>query len=49
MCARDFFGAGFGADKDYNDYGYLGQAQRQFNLTRGFNDANSTPEPQGSM
>ena len=35
----DFFGAGFGTDKDYNDYGYLGQAQRQFNLTRGFNDS----------
>jgi hypothetical protein len=34
----DFFGASFGADKDYSDYGYLGQAQRQFNLTRGFND-----------
>ncbi len=40
----DFFGAGYGTDKDYNDYGYLGQAQRQFNLTRGFNDSrfNST-------
>ncbi len=35
----DFFGAGFGSDKDTNDYGYLGQAQRQFNLTRGFNNA----------
>lgn len=35
----DFFGATFGADKDTNDYGYIGQAQRQFNLTRGFNDA----------
>src|ERR1051326_6702112 len=35
----DFFGATYGADKDYNDYGYLGQAQRQFNITRGFNDA----------
>ena len=34
----DFFGASFGADKDYNDYGYIGQAQRQFALTRGFND-----------
>jgi Alpha amylase, catalytic domain/Glycosyl hydrolase family 57 len=34
----DFFGASFGSDKDYSDYGYLGQAQRQFNLTRGFND-----------
>ena len=36
----DFFGATFGADKDTNDYGYLGQVQRQFNLTRGFSDAN---------
>jgi hypothetical protein len=34
----DFFGASFGSDKDYSDYGYLGQAQRQFNITRGFND-----------
>jgi len=34
----DFFGATFGADKDSNDYGYMGQAQRQFNLTRGFSD-----------
>src|SRR4051812_48801596 len=36
----DFFGATFGADKDTSDYGYLGQAQRQFNITRGFSDAN---------
>ncbi|HEX8077835.1 MAG TPA: alpha-amylase family glycosyl hydrolase, partial [Chthoniobacterales bacterium] len=36
----DFFGATFGADKDTNDYGYTGQVQRQFNLTRGFSDAN---------
>ncbi|MEC7230167.1 MAG: alpha-amylase family glycosyl hydrolase, partial [Verrucomicrobiota bacterium] len=36
----DFFGATYGADKDTNDYGYLGQIQRQFNLTRGFSDAN---------
>jgi len=36
----DFFGATFGADKDTSDYGYLGQVQRQFNLTRGFSDAN---------
>lgn len=36
----DFFGATFGADKDTNDYGYLGQLQRQFNLTRGFSDGN---------
>ena len=35
----DFFGATYGADKDFNDYGFLGQAQRQFNITRGFNDA----------
>jgi glycosidase len=34
----DFFGATYGADKDTNDYGYLGQVQRQFNLTRGFSD-----------
>jgi hypothetical protein len=36
----DFFGATFGEDKDTSDYGYLGQVQRQFNLTRGFSDAN---------
>ena len=36
----DFFGATFGADKDTSDYGYTGQAQRQFNITRGFTDAN---------
>ncbi|HJT82694.1 MAG TPA: alpha-amylase family glycosyl hydrolase, partial [Chthoniobacterales bacterium] len=36
----DFFGATFGADRDTSDYGYLGQAQRQFNITRGFSDAN---------
>ena len=36
----DFFGATYGADKDTNDYGYLGQVQRQFNLTRGFSDGN---------
>jgi len=35
----DFFGAS-GAGKDESDYGYTGQAQRQFNLTRGFSDAN---------
>jgi hypothetical protein len=34
----DFFGASFGADKDFSDYGYVGQAQRQFAITRGFND-----------
>ncbi len=44
----DFFGAGYGSDKDYNDYGYLGQAQRQFNLTRGFNDSRFNSSPQGS-
>ncbi|MGZ5553160.1 MAG: alpha-amylase family glycosyl hydrolase, partial [Chthoniobacterales bacterium] len=33
----DFFGAD-GIGKDYNTYGYLGQASLQFNLTRGFND-----------
>jgi len=36
----DFFGATFGANKDESDYGYTGQVQRQFNLTRGFSDAN---------
>lgn len=36
----DFFGATFGADKDTSDYGYTGQIQRQFNITRGFSDAN---------
>jgi hypothetical protein len=36
----DFFGATFGNDKDSSDYGYLGQAQRQFNITRGFGDTN---------
>ena len=36
----DFFGATYGADKDTSDYGYLGQVQRQFNLTRGFSDGN---------
>jgi len=36
----DFFGATFGADKDTSDYGYTGQVQRQFNITRGFTDAN---------
>ncbi|MGA0368572.1 MAG: alpha-amylase family glycosyl hydrolase [Kiritimatiellia bacterium] len=36
----DFFGATYGDDKDSSDYGYTGQVQRQFNLTRGFSDAN---------
>ncbi len=44
----DFFGASFGADKDYNEYGYLGQAQRQFNVTRGFNDTKFNSTPQGA-
>ena len=35
----DFFGA-TGAGADTSDYGYTGQIQRQFNLTRGFSDAN---------
>ena len=36
----DFFGASFGADKDFSDYGYVGQVQRQFNISRGFADIN---------
>jgi glycosidase len=36
----DFFGANYGNDKDFSDYGYTGQIQRQFNITRGFSDAN---------
>ena len=36
----DFFGATFGEDKDSNSYGYLGQVQEQFNITRGFSDGN---------
>ncbi|MBK1817901.1 hypothetical protein JIN84_19930 [Luteolibacter yonseiensis] len=36
----DFFGATYGDDKNSSDYGYLGQAQRQFNITRGFSDPN---------
>ncbi|MDF3130755.1 alpha-amylase family glycosyl hydrolase [Kiritimatiellaeota bacterium B1221] len=36
----DFFGATYGAEKDTNDYGYSGQVQRQFNLTRGYSDSN---------
>src|SRR5688572_27713892 len=35
-----FFGQQSGADKDSSDGGYLGAAQRQFNLTRGFTDSN---------
>ena len=33
-----FFGAQSGGGKDYSSDGYLGQAQEQFNLTRGFSD-----------
>ena len=36
----DFYGATFGADKDTSDYGYTGQVQRQFNISRGFSDPN---------
>ncbi|MGB0990932.1 MAG: alpha-amylase family glycosyl hydrolase [Akkermansiaceae bacterium] len=36
----DFFGATYGVDRDSSDYGYTGQIQRQFNLTRGFSDSN---------
>ncbi|MFM8365219.1 MAG: hypothetical protein ACKOAS_08735, partial [Verrucomicrobiota bacterium] len=35
-----FYGQMSGADKDSSDAGYLGGAQRQFNLTRGFSDPN---------
>ena len=46
--AYDFFGASFGADKDYSDYGYLGQAQRQFAISRGFNDSKFNASYQGT-
>lgn len=36
----NFFGATFGGDRDSSDYGFLGQGQRQFNLTRGYSDPN---------
>lgn len=36
----DFFGATYGGDKDTSDYGYSGQVQRQFNISRGFTDPN---------
>ncbi|MEO8614512.1 MAG: alpha-amylase family glycosyl hydrolase, partial [Luteolibacter sp.] len=36
----DFFGATYGANKDSDDYGFGGQVQRQFNLSRGFSDPN---------
>ena len=35
-----FFGQMSGAGRDSSDAGYLGGIQRQFNLTRGFSDAN---------
>ena len=35
----DFYGAS-GSGADTSDYGFTGQTQRQFNLTRGFSDAN---------
>ncbi len=34
-----FFGQQSGADKDASSAGYCGQAQQQFNLTRGFSDS----------
>ncbi|MGJ8650368.1 MAG: alpha-amylase family glycosyl hydrolase [Opitutaceae bacterium] len=35
-----FFGQQSGVDKDTSDAGYLGGVQRQFNISRGFSDAN---------
>lgn len=35
-----FFGQQGGAGKDTSDAGYLGAVQRQFNISRGFSDAN---------
>lgn len=35
-----FFGQQSGANRDSSDAGYLGAVQRQFNITRGFNDLN---------
>jgi len=35
-----FFGQQSGAGKDSSDAGYLGGIQRQFNITRGYSDAN---------
>ena len=35
-----FYGQQSGAGKDTSDAGYLGGVQRQYNLTRGFSDAN---------
>ena len=37
-----FFGNNYNSyapSKDYDDYGYLGKVERQFNITRGFNNA----------
>lgn len=36
-----FFGKQSGADKDYVNWGYNGQIQEQFNITRGFSDWNN--------
>ena len=36
-----FFGQQSGADKDRSGAGYMGQAQEQFNLSRGFSDWNN--------
>jgi glycosidase len=36
----DFFGATYGADKDSSTYGYLGQIEQQFHLSRNFSDIN---------
>ena len=36
----DFFGATYGTDKDSSTYGYLGQVQLQYGLTRGFVNSN---------
>lgn len=33
-----FFGKQSGSDKDYVNWGYIGQIQEQFNITRGFSD-----------
>lgn len=35
-----FFGQQSGPNKDTSDAGYIGGIQRQFNITRGFNDSN---------
>ncbi|MFM7181471.1 MAG: alpha-amylase family glycosyl hydrolase [Verrucomicrobiales bacterium] len=36
-----FFGKQTGSDKDYVNWGYNGQIQEQFNITRGFSDWNN--------